>query len=100
MRLIKPNQITGVTSTPPIGEINFLVIAKIGSVGQATKGQKPLLRLIFGYQVRIIRNKNARVNRDSKKPSNRFKKGRDWIKPEVTNFKATMKTSYKAAVNP
>ena len=67
---------TGVTSTPPIGEINFLVITNTGSVGQAIKGQKPLLRLIFGYQVRTIRNKNAIVKAERKKPSNRLKIGR------------------------
>lgn len=65
-KLVKPKQITGVISTPPIGFMNFLNSFKNGSVGIAIICQKPLLRLIFGYQLRIILIKKARV----KAPSN------------------------------
>ena len=71
MRLIKPTQITGVISTPPIGEIYFLVVFKIGSVGHATIGQGALAKSTLGYQVSTILKRNAKVHAASRKPSER-----------------------------
>ena len=48
-----PIQITGPISTPPIGGINFLVKLRIELDGIAINNHKPLLKSIFGYQVRI-----------------------------------------------
>ena len=58
----------GVTSTPPIGAKIFLVATKIGSVGKKTIGHKPVFKSIFGYQVKIILKRNARVRQPIKKP--------------------------------
>ena len=44
---------TGPTSTPPIGGINFLVKLRIEFDGIEINNHKPLLNSIFGYQVRI-----------------------------------------------
>ena len=65
-KLINPIQITGPTSTPPIGGINFLVKLRIELVGIEINNQKPLLKSIFGYQVRInlIRKTIVRYERE------------------------------------
>ncbi len=71
-----PIQITGPTSTPPIGGINFLVKFKIGLVGIAINNKKPLFISIFGYQVNINLIKKASVRNDNRIPSVRFKMGK------------------------
>ena len=68
-KLIIPIQITGLTSTPPIGGINFFVKFKIELVGIAMNNQKPLVKSTFGYQVNINRIKKTSVRNDKKIPS-------------------------------
>ena len=63
-KLITPIQITGPTSTPPIGGINFLVKLRIKLDGIEINNQNPLLKSIFGYQVRINRIKKTTVRYD------------------------------------
>ena len=75
-KLIIPIQITGLTTTPPIGGINFLVIFKIEFVGIEINNQKPLFKSIFGYQVNINRIKKTSVRNDKKIPSVRSKMGK------------------------
>tara|TARA_A100001037_G_C14761339_1_gene461981 strand:- start:9 stop:311 length:303 start_codon:yes stop_codon:yes gene_type:complete len=99
MRLINPTHITGVISTPPMGGMNFRVVAKTGSVGHTKKSQKPLLVWTCGYHVRMILIKKAKVKKDRRNPSNRLKVGKACKKADVTNLKACIDTSYKAAVN-
>ena len=64
-----PIQITGPTSTPPIGGMSFLVKFKIELVGIAINNQKPLFKSIFGYQVNINLIKKTRVKNDKKIPN-------------------------------
>ena len=68
-KLIIPIQITGPTSTPPMGGINFLVKFKIEFVGIAINNQKPLFKSILGYQVNINLIKKASVRNDKSIPS-------------------------------
>ena len=68
-KLIIPIQITGPTSTPPIGGINLLVKFKIELVGIAINTQKPLFKSIFGYQVNINLIKKITVRKDKRIPS-------------------------------
>lgn len=68
-KLIIPIQMTGPTSTPPIGGISFLVKFKIELVGIATNNQKPLFKSIFGYQVSINLIKKISVRNDRRIPS-------------------------------
>ena len=65
-KLITPIQITGPTSTPPMGGINFLVKLRIELEGTEISSHKPLLKSIFGYQVRInlIRKTIVRYERE------------------------------------
>jgi len=72
-KLIIPIQITGPTSTPPIGGINFLVNFKIELVGIAINNQKPLFKSTFGYQVNINLIKKTSVRNDKRIPSVRSK---------------------------
>ena len=72
-KLIIPIQITGPTSTPPMGGINFLVKFKIEFVGIAINNQKPLFKSIFGYQVNINLTKKTSVKNDKRIPSVRSK---------------------------
>ena len=67
---------TGPTSTPPIGGINFLVKFKIKLVGIAINNQTPLFKLTFGYQVNINLIKKASVRNDKRNPSARSKTGK------------------------
>ena len=69
-----PIQITGPTSTPPIGGINFFVKFKIGLVGIAINNQKPLFKSILGYQVNINLIKKTNVRNDKRIPNVRSKK--------------------------
>ena len=71
-----PIQMTGPTSTPPIGGISFLVKFKIELVGIAINNQKPLFKLIFGYQVNINLIKKTNVRNDKRIPSVRSKMGK------------------------
>ena len=75
-KLIIPIQITGLTSTPPIGGINFLVKFKIELVGIAINNQNPLFKSIFGYQVNINLIKKISVRNDKRIPSVRSKIGK------------------------
>ena len=67
---------TGPTSTPPIGGINFLVKLRIELVGIAINNQKPLFRSTFGYQVNINLIKKIRVRNDRRIPNVRSKTGK------------------------
>ena len=60
---------TGLTSTPPIGGISFLVKFKIELVGIAINNQNPLFKSTFGYQVNINLIKKTRVRNDKKIPT-------------------------------
>ena len=64
---------TGPTSTPPMGGINFLVKFKIELVGTAMNNQRPLFKLTFGYQVNINLIKKTSVRNDKRIPSVRSK---------------------------
>ncbi len=68
-KLISPIQITGVTSTPPIGGTIFFVRFRIGLEGIETINQKPLLIFILGYHVNINLIRKIRVNNDNSKPN-------------------------------
>ena len=59
---------TGPTSTPPIGGINFLVKFKIELDGIEINNHKPLLISIFGYQVRINLIRKTIVRYDKEIP--------------------------------
>ena len=73
-KLITPIQMTGPTSTPPIGGISFLVNFKIELVGSAINNQKPLFKSTFGYQVNINLIKKTKVRNDKRIPRVRSKK--------------------------
>ena len=60
---------TGPTSTPPMGGINFLVKFKIELVGTAINNQRPLFKSTFGYQVNINLIRKTSVRNDKKIPS-------------------------------
>ena len=65
-KLIIPIQITGPTSTPPIGGISFLVTLRTELDGIEINNHKPLLKSIFGDQVSInlIRKTIVRYERE------------------------------------
>ena len=67
---------TGPTSTPPIGGINFLVKLRIELVGIAINNHKPLFISTFGYQVNINLIKKIRVRNDRRIPNERSKTGK------------------------
>ena len=71
-----PIQMTGPTSTPPMGGIIFLVKFKIELVGIAINNQKPLFKSTFGYQVNINLIKKTTVRNDKKIPSVRSRMGK------------------------
>ena len=75
-KLIIPIQMTGPTSTPPMGGISFLVKFKIEFVGIAINNQKPLFKSTFGYQVSINLIKKTKVRNDKSIPSERSKTGK------------------------
>jgi len=58
----------GPTSTPPMGGINFLVKLRIELEGIEINNHKPLLKSIFGYQVRINPIKKTIVRYDREIP--------------------------------
>jgi len=63
-----PIQITGPTSTPPIGGINFLVRLRIELDGIEINNHKPLLKSIFGYQVSINLTRKTIVRYERETP--------------------------------
>ena len=67
---------TGPTSTPPMGGINFLVKFKIELVGTAINNQRPLFKSTFGYQVNINLIKKTSVRNDKKIPNVKSKMGK------------------------
>ncbi len=69
IKLIIPIQITGPTSTPPIGGINFLVKFRIELDGIEINNHNPLFKSTFGYQVRINLIKKTIVRNDRKIPN-------------------------------
>ena len=83
-KLITPIQITGPTSTPPIGGINFLVKLRIKLDGIEINNHKPLLKSIFGYQVRInlIRKTIVRYEREIPKLTSKI--WREFKNKEIT----------------
>ena len=83
-KLITPIQITGPTSTPPIGGINFLVKLRIEFYGIEIINQKPLLNSIFGYQVRINLIKKTIVKYDRAIPKQTSKIWRGFSNKEIT----------------
>tara|TARA_B100000214_G_scaffold108458_1_gene76462 strand:- start:212 stop:466 length:255 start_codon:yes stop_codon:yes gene_type:complete len=80
----------GVTSTPPIGATIFRVATRTGSVGWNIIGQKPVLESIFGYQVKIILRRNARVRELIKKPIKKCRVGRLLTNKGITKLKALL----------
>ena len=97
-RLIKPTHIIGVTSTPPIGRTIFRVAISTGSVGKKIIGQKPVLKSIFGYQVKIILRRKARVRAPIKKPIKKCRVGRLLINKGITKLKALLNRWYKSSL--
>ena len=79
-----PIQITGPTSTPPIGGISFLVILRMEVVGMQISNQKPLFRLTFGYQVNINLIKKSSVRNDRKIPNVKSKADKQFGNNEIT----------------
>ena len=83
-KLITPIQITGPTSTPPIGGINFLVKLRTELDGNEINNQKPLLKSIFGYQVRINLIKKTTVRYEREIPKLISKISREFTSKEIT----------------
>jgi len=73
------------------------VATRIGSVGMKIIGQKPVLKSIFGYQVKIILRRNARVSEPSKKPIKKYRVGRLLINRGITKLKALLNRWYKSS---
>ena len=88
-KLIIPIQITGPTSTPPIGGISFLVKFKIELVGIVIINQKPLFKSIFGYHVNINLIKKTRVRNDKKIPNVESKMVKYFADNEITIFNSS-----------
>ena len=74
----------GLTSTPPIGGMIFLVKFKIKLVGIEINNQKPLFTSIFGYQVNINLIKKTSVRNDKKIPKVKSKTGKYFVNNEIT----------------
>ena len=83
-KLITPIQITGPTSTPPIGGINFLVKLRIEFEGIEMNNHKPLFNSIFGYQVRINLIQKTKVRYDREIPKQTSKIWRGFSNKEIT----------------
>jgi hypothetical protein len=80
----------GVTSTPPIGATIFRVSTNMGSVGKKIIGQKPVLKSIFGYHVKIILRRNAKVSTPIEKPIKKCRVGRLLTNRGITKLKALL----------
>ena len=87
----------GVTSTPPIGATILRVATRKGSVGKYISGQKPFLKSIFGYQVKIILRRNASVKAPIKKLIAKCRIGRLLINRGITKLKALLNRWYKSS---
>ena len=83
-KLMTPIQITGPTSTPPIGGITFLVKLRIELDGIEINNHKPLLKSIFGYQVRINLIKKTIIRYVREIPKVTFKIWRELTSKEIT----------------
>ena len=83
-KLITPIQITGPTSTPPIGGIIFLVMLRIKLDGIEINNHNPLLKSIFGYQERINLIKKTIVRYDRTIPKLTSKNWREFSSKEIT----------------
>ena len=59
---------TGPTSTPPMGGINFLVKLRMEFVGIEINNHRPLFKSIFGYHVKINLIKKTVVRNERKIP--------------------------------
>ena len=77
-KLIIPIQMTGPTSTPPIGGMIFFVKFKIEFVGIVINNQKPFFNSIFGYQDSINLIKKTIVRNDKKISSVKSKIGKEF----------------------
>ena len=75
---------TGPTSTPPIGGINFLVKLRMELDGIEINNHKPLLKSIFGYQVSINLIKKTTVKYDREIPKPISKIWRKFTSKEIT----------------
>ena len=75
---------TGPTSTPPIGGISFLVKLSTELDGIEINNHKPLLKSIFGYQLRINLIKKTRVRYDRDIPKLISKICREFKSKEIT----------------
>ena len=84
IKLITPIQITGPTSTPPIGGINFLVKLRIELDGIEINNHNPWFKSIFGYQVRINLIKKTIVRYDREIPKLTSKIWREFTNKEIT----------------
>ena len=84
VRLIIPIHITGVTSTPPIGGIIFLVNFRIELVGNRTIIHNPFEVSIFGYQDIISLMRKVKVSKDNASPKKISKKVKNFICNEIT----------------
>ena len=73
-------------STPPIGEMNALVKDKANSVGIEKISQKPFVKSICGYQVRIILIKKAKDQLPKSKLAKKWIVGMAFIKIGVTKL--------------
>ena len=80
-----------------MGATIFLVETSIGSVGKKIIGQKPVLKSILGYQVKIILRRNARVSELIKKPIKKCRVGRLLINRGITKIKALLNRWYKSS---
>ena len=83
-KLITPIQITGPTSTPPIGGISFFVKLRIELDGIEMNNHNPLLKSIFGYQVRINLIRKTIVRYDREIPKLTSKIWREFTSKEIT----------------
>ena len=79
-----PIQITGPTSTPPIGGISFLVKLRIELDGTEINNHKPLFKSIFGYQVRINLIRKTMVRYEREIPKITSKICRKFTSKEIT----------------
>jgi len=75
----------------------FLVAISKGSVGKKIIGHKPVLKFIFGYQVKIILSRNARVSKPIKKLIEKCRVGRLLINRGITKLKALLNRWYKSS---
>ena len=83
-KLKTPIQITGPTSTPPIGGISYLLKLRIELDGTEINNHKPLLKSIFGYQVSINLIRKTIVRYEREIPKLISKIWREFTSKEIT----------------